>query len=566
MATKDNGFDNADALQKIIEKQQSLTTEHEDWVQRQIATWAALREGDADRLKTIVGWERGRDYIIDPLPAKISDSFADLLFGEDPTFTAAETELAEQKKSDDAKEREVEADVGSESNQADQELGAGEENDEEDSGDEEAGNDQERLEALVEANELPSELRHAETVCSSEGEVWWRIYIDEAQSDYPIIEWYSRSDVRPLFRGRRCVAVAFYNQIYSEKVEEEKYSVYRWVGIYADGHCRNLLYHGNDQQLGTRVDLNQRPETQNLRADWNHGFDMLCGRIPNRLGRDRRLGISDYQGVRPLLLALNEAATIAHENARISAKKRAVVPASAVRADGTVDLGGDVLVADDDLDDELSRGRDHSSKFAVLEYSFDAQALITYKDDIVNTILTRVGLDRQFANVGKASGDGQPASGTALKIRLIPTTLTSKGKARPWDDKLPEVLMLAQLVDKQEFGRKWQMAGELPTVERGQPLPEDETEAVNRHSTAVTADIESRRSAIHDMHPEWDDDQIDEEIQTIVSEMKLFMSVAQPPAPLAPEAPGGTIDTGGGDQELPPEEQAPPDDGSGGAA
>lgn len=535
-------IEDADFIQRIIEQQQTVTTAHERWVQDQIALYSALRESDADRMKAMITWPQDRTYVVDPLAPTIAEAFADLLFGEDPTITAAQAEQANSKASPFSQmQPDEDADVGPDEDvppDADQAQ------------DEASNQDQDWLDDLIEANDLPSELRRSEAVCSSEGEVWWRIYVDRGQMPHPILEWMSRSHVRPYFRGRKLLCAAFVSDIHREEIQGEESILYKYVQLQTDGYVRNLLYRGTLTQLGNSVPLDERPETAMLEEEWSHGLGMLAGRIPNKLGSDRRFGISDYRGVKELLLALNEATTIGHENVRLVAKKRMVVPPSALGEDGRFDASEDVLIGDEPLDQELG-GKTTSGKFGVLEYSFDANALISYKSDLAGIILTRVGIAQQFVNANSRSGtsEGMAQSGTALRLRLIPTTLAAQGKARFWDDALPKILMLMQLVDalpeeQGGFGRSWAMPGEPPAIERSQPLPQDETEQITNHAAAVGAEIESRRSAIADLHPDWSDDQIEEELNQIKSEISIFglpgKGAGAPPAPGAdPTAVGG---------------------------
>lgn len=556
--------EDADALQSIFEQQQSLTTWHEMAVQRSIELWRALREGDVNTLKARAGWDADRNYVPDNLAEKISITFADMMFGEDPIFKSAETvqkEIAHSKRinaeqaqaavsnaatppasgeevvlrpvssSGDSAPGQQTSDLGMEANQ---ERAAGpEEQQQYDLPDETwAGplNDQDRLNNIVEANELPAELWAAEVTCSSEGEVWWRIYVDHGQSDYPIIEWHSRSHVRPLFRGRKLLSAAFVSEIHREQISDQ-WVVWRYVEIQAAGVVRNLLYKGTPTMIGTSRKLTERPEVALLEPEWEHELGMLCGRVYNKLGRDRRVGMSDYHNVVDMLMSLNEAMTIGHENMRLTAKKRIAVPREAIQEDGSFDASEDVLIMDAPLDDQLGANTG-GGRFAVLEYSFDATALIEHKLDLVATILSRVGIVAEFASAGggtRSSGGGGVAalSGTALRMRLIPTTLAAKGKARPWDIVLPRILMLAQQVDalseeRGGFDRSWHLAAEPPSVERGEPLPTDESEETQRHVTAVGGQVESRKTAIAELHKSWDDDQVQEELLQIKEELSTF--------------------------------------------
>lgn len=574
------GVQDADYLQRLFESQQSLTTFHEQAVQNVIELYRALRESDVDVLKARDSWDATRKYVPDPLAEKISETFADMLFGEDPVFKSAETIQLEQEEAAKIKAaawktaQESQAggtatdpdllptDPADTDAELDQDETDGNVQDEEDNADpgenaQVVETDQDRLDMLVDTNELPAELHQAEMVCSSEGEVWWRIYVDDGQSDYPILEWDSRARVRPLFRGRKLVAAAFHQELHRERVEDQ-WIIYRYVEIQAQGYSRNLLYKGDLTSLGSSVPLISLPQTRGLRDDWTHNLGMLCGRVYNKLGRDRRLGRSDFHNVVPLLFSLNEATTVGHENMRLTAKKRVAVPREAITKDGTFDAGEDVIVMDEPLDDTLGASTGNG-KFAVLEYSFDAEALIEHKMDQIATILGRVGIVADMASSGGRSGSmgggGAALSGTALRMRLIPTTLAANGKARPWDANLPQIMVRLQQVDALPIeqggcGHDWNTPNEPPSIERGQPLPSDETEETNRHVSAVGGEIESRRTAIRDQHPDWTEEQVQEELDQIQREFHMFL----PPAGTPPVKPamaatpfGGNAGAGGND-------------------
>lgn len=571
------GVQDADYMQNLFETQQALTTYHERAVQDLIELYRALRESDVETLKARDNWDGSRKYIPDPLAEKISETFADMLFGEDPSFKAAETVQQEAIEAEAIRKAawaasQAPGGVGTDPDQVtsdddDSQPPASLDENEQDSpnpdeqenldpeeNSQEVETDQDRLDMLVDVNELPAELHQAEVICSSEGEVWWRILVDDGQSDYPILEWHSRSQVRPLFRGRKLVACAFHEEIHREKLEDQ-WTVWRYVEIQAQGYVRNLLYKGTMTALGSAQPLNSQPQTAWLRDEWTHNLGMLCGRVYNKLGRDRRLGRSDFHNVVPLLFSLNEATTVGHENMRLTAKKRVAIPREAISEDGTFDASEDVLVMDEPLDDTLGQSTGNG-RFAVLEYSFDAEALIEHKLDQIATILSRVGIVADMASTGGSrsmGGGGAAISGTALRMRLIPTTLAANGKARPWDANLPQVMVRMQQVDALPLeqggcGHAWNQPNEPPSIERGQPLPSDETEETNRHVSAVGGEIESRRTAIRDTHKDWTEEQVQEEIDQILREFHQFGAASSPTKPQKGSPFGGNAGAGGNQQ------------------
>jgi len=458
-----------------------------------VAKWQAFRESDADALKAIAHWRAtdDRTYFPDPMPAKISGAFADLNFGEDPEFTAANEK------------------------------------------------DQDRLTEIVEENRLPSELRLAADTCVAEGEVWWRILVDPEQADVPLIRWHSRGQVLPLIRGRKVLACAFVSTI---AVESNGNTVIRLFEVHGEGTMLNLLFSGTSTSLGQPINLSQRPETADLPEAWNHALPMLAGRVINKIGRRGNLGISDYAGITDYLLALNETATIGQENARLTLKKRVVVPQRFLDRNGDFPAGADIIIATDTDTDPDKPGQG----LAQIEWSFDAQAFIAYKHELEQTVVARVGLVPQLLGIGSAQdGGGQALTGPAIKLRYMPATLAAAGKGRFWDDELPGILCAAQRVDaltpKQDgLGREWAEASTPPTVERSSALPEDETEEATRHQLLVTAELEARQTAIEALHPDWDEKRVLEELTRIRADIGTVPAITPPDSTLDPHLPAAT--------------------------
>lgn len=446
---------------------------------REIALWTAMRENDRDALIQITNWERDRPLHVDPLPERISEAYSDLLYGEEPKFFSEDT------------------------------------------------SDQKNMDELVEETALPAELKRWCDLGVSEGEVWWRCWTDLDSSEHPLVSGHSRMDVIPLFVGHKIVACAFVDNLLNQEIyiEQQMHVVFwRHIEIHTKGYVRNLLYQGSMGGLGKAEPLSSLPETAHLDEDWEHGLPvMLAGRIVNKMGRDFRLGVSQYQGVRDLLMDLNEARTIMAENARLVLKARMVVPANALDADGNFDASDDVVVAES-LDEELAGSK--SGPYAVLEYNFQSAALIEHKNELTLDILARVGLAEQFGQQSRGGG-GQAFTGTALRTKLVPTVQSGQGKAREYDRKVPHVLKALALLDnlspeKGGCGTSWTNAAGPHVQQRANLLPEDPNEKVQRHVMAVQGEVESIQTAVSDLHDEdWSEEEIELEVTRIRGDRML---------------------------------------------
>jgi hypothetical protein len=471
----------------------------------EVARRAAFREGDEAALKVAHRWPDDRDYVVDPIGDRIVTAKADLIFGEDPRFKAK------------------------------------------------SESDQGNIDRIVEIGDLPSELHYAEQVRASEGEVWWRLEAgDPAMLPCPYPTFHSREVVIPLYVGPALIAAAFVSEFEdpNESARNARRKVWRHLEIRSAGRIENRLYLGTRDTLGEAKNLDDFDETKELDTVWDHGLPgPLCGRVIYRRGREQHLGRSVYEGTERIMLALNEAMTIGVENARLVAKQRVVLPAKALSTrdpqlpedsidDGEggripvsraiFDAGEDVLIAGDSLDSTLGKEA-AGDVFKILEYTFDAKALIEWQDKLVKTLASRCGLTVQFLGEGAAAGEGTAETGTALRVKLLPATSSARGSGRSWDDALPQMMMAAQLLDSRSladggWSRGWSEPGGLPSIELSDPLPRDETEEVSRHVAAVGGPVESIETAVSDLHPDWSDDQITEEVDRIRSDIQTANS------------------------------------------
>lgn len=347
-------------------------------------------------------------------------------------------------------------------------------------------------------------------------------------ADVPLVEWVSRTSVTPLYRGNRLLACAFVTC-----VAETDDTYYRLAEIHADGIVVNVLYIGTVDKLGRRVELTALPLTESLLPEWLTGLPMLAGVVKNGFNIRGNLGFSEYDRIESLLLELNEARTIGSENARLTAKKRLFANSSILATDSSggnaFPVGEDIILTDSG-GGPIGGGSDKPPVTAV-EYSFDALPLIAHTQEVERTILSRVGLVPQFIGTDV---QGQADSGTALRLRFLPTVNAARAKSREWESKLPLIMMLAMLVDQMPlemggFGREYLTAGLRPSVKLGSVLPTDDAEQVRNTSLAVSSEIMSRETAISEQHPEWDKAAVLEEIDRIQTDLS-GAPVVLPPA------------------------------------
>lgn len=395
---------------------------------------------------------------------------------------------------------------------------------------------QDRIDDIVAENKLPAGLHRAERICSSEGEVWWKVHVNAEVAPVALIEWLSRLDVVPLFYGDRLLACAYVTERKRATMpggdQHETYEqVWRHAEVHTHGRVVHKLYLGTNTQLGNEVPLTALEMTAELPEEWAHGLDMLAGRIVNDLDDTLALGESDYDQVFDELLALNEAMTIATENARLTGQDRIFAAGRFTRSDGSFDSSLQVFQVE--TEGGTLGESDSRPPIVAVEKHYDAVPLWMHISKLVGTILTRVGLVPQF--IGEQV-DGQAESGTAIRLRFLPTVNAATGKAREWDGTLPHILDLLLRVgaiptEQGGLGQGSYEPQEPPTVERGDVLPVDEAEDVTTHATAVQGEIESRETAVKALHPDWSQDEVDAELRRIREDIGLATPELPPPPP-----------------------------------
>lgn len=458
----------ADYAQQLLKRLRSA----EEWPLKsekrchdEIALWRALREGDRKHLAEYVGWDPNRPYLLDPLAERIPETWADLLFGDDPTIEAAED------------------------------------------------SDQTLLDDIVEENDLPSALQEAEETCAAEGEVWWRVFKDATTLDVPTIEWHSRLDVIPHYVGRKLVAAAIVSEVGRESNDVTGNDVvWRYVAIHVEGVMHNHLFKGEDRRLGEEHPLSAHPAVADLQEVWSHSLaSMLCGRVVNkRAPRNRSRSV--YHGIRDFLLGLNENLAIGQENVRLTGKKRAIVTPDMLDEKGDFPSDTDIFIRHGtDVDPEKP-----TEGLVQIEWQFEAGALIQWNEHLEERAITRARIAPQL--IGQNTEGA--LTGPALRARLLDTLLARMGKGRFWDDELPKCLVAAQMVDDLDrsqggFGRGWSKPAERPSHERGDALPVDQGDEVERLASELSAEILSTQTAIEERHPDWSPDRVREEMDRI---------------------------------------------------
>lgn len=502
-------------------------------------SWAAWWSGDLNRLKqhapaTAPGgyWARratkpGSREIHVPLAADLARTSAELVAGDTPAMNWGDT-----KKDETSKAVQTEWD------------------------------------ALAQNIGWASSLLEAAEVAAATGGVYLRPAWDDQLAEHPLLTIVRADEALPEFRFGILRSVTFVQELPApdDWVQLEKAEVWRWLEHHEPGQIRHELWLGNAASVGALRPLADHPATANLLSVINttsvRPKGILAEYIPNDLPQplDRLpLGRSDFQGVESLLDALDEVfdswmRDIQLGKARILASKEAMNPVSQAASEGGRGLfkrrGNTTAAKAFDTDAEVFEwmdipGEDSSGKpMPFTQVQFD----IRYEEHeksalaLIEQIVSRAGYSPQTFGLNV---DGQ-LSGTAMRRRDHRSHKTKDRKrryARPALERCAETLML---INAAKFRKP--KPTDRPTLEWRETDQADPLENAQVIELLTRARRLSLEVGVAMAHPEWDGDQVEEEVKRLQAEQKAEAAAS----PMSGFEPGPF-----GDGNKPPADKPP---------
>lgn len=493
--------------------------EHCQQINSKVATWHAWYAGDAEQLAAAYGgdqtgpgaefwasetggFRRGVQRVVDgvrrwfwgqrnttgqprqrlhvPLAGDIASASADLLFSEPPTITAAP-------------------------------LAGGEDPDQ---------TTQDRLDTLMDDGTHATLLESAE-LAAAHGGVYLRILWDTSLRDRPWLSAVHVDSAVPEWRHGKLTAVTFWRE-----VKQQGRLRWRHLERHEPGRILHGLYQGEVDELGHPVPLTEVPELAGLALAVNAKQAIPTGHkgltaayVPNMRPNHWRgipqaapLGRSDYSGVEPMLDALDLTWSSWMRDVDLG-KARLVVPQA------YMDNHGPGKGATVELDRELyepvpTMDSGESGKLTIEQIQFPIRV-----DDHSRTI------DHLKAQIVGSAGysaqtfglaDQVAATATEVNARDRRSLITRDRKIRYWRPALAEILEALLAVDQLVFASGVTVA--RPHIEFAPAVqvdPEAQARTIQALDDAAAISTEQK---VRQLHPDWTDPEVDEEIARIVAE------------------------------------------------
>lgn len=431
---------------------------------------------------TVARWFWGRppdpeqlpDRLHVPLASDISATNADLLFGEAPTLVV--DEQVEDKPT------------------------------------------QNRLDWLMTEGGMHAALLEAAEIASAYGGVFLRASWDTAVADHPLVDAIAPDCAAPEWRSGRLVAVTLWKVL----EDRDDNTVIRHLERHEPGIVYHGLYEGSRDSLGRKLPLADNPATAGFKVGPNGGIPTGARRLavvyvpnmrPHRIIRGTPLGRSDYSGIEHIFDSIDETWS------------------SLIR---DIDLGkGRLIVPDSFLD---THGRGQGASFSMERRAFTPvkglQGAGDKFTDMIEQVQFTIRVDEHLAAAAALTEQAVRGAGFSAqtfgesKDLAVTATEVQHRERRSYSTRqrktkyvTPELAGFAETVlemDRAQF--KTDVVPQRPTVDWPdgvQDAPESVARTVQLLDAARAASTEMK---VRIVHPDWDDDQVADEVRRLKDE------------------------------------------------
>lgn len=394
---------------------------------------------------------------------------------------------------------------------------------------------QERLNELTDDG-LHATLLEGAQRCAALGGVYLAVVWDrDVVADRPWLTAIHPDSAVGEFSYGRLTAVTYWRVISSSKARRVRH-----LERHEPGRILHAVYDGTEDHLGTPVPLTDYPETKGIAQYVNAdqaietGYPGLTSEyVPNMLPSPFEgtygvnFGASDYDGTETLLDALDMAASSLTRDVDLG-KARIIVPAEYLMKNGpgqgaSADLDREVYEPINTLDE----GKGITFVQAQIRVGEHTAVMDAMKREIVGTA----------GYSGRGFGLDEAASAvTATEVNSLDRrdAITRDHKARYWGPALASILEAMLHIDRKFFPRvAAPVEGEAapepvppgvierPTVEWPDAVSVDPEAQARTLSLLEQARAISTETKVRQLHPDWDDTQVEEEVARILDEQGM---------------------------------------------
>ena len=371
-----------------------------------------------------------------------------------------------------------------------------------------------RIEEFIEAG-LWTPIREGADSGAALGGCYLRVVWDREVADSPWLGHVDADCAVPEFRFDRLRAVTFWHEI-----SHAGDRVVRFLERHEPGKILLGLYEGNASNLGRKIPLTDSPETAALAGSLDEGDTIETGieeltafYVPN-MGPNKvwRLpfGRSDYQGIEGLMDELDETYSSWHRDIRL-AKARLKVPeymlASLGRGQGaTFDTDRELLMPVVSTPDSVH------GNLELFQPAIRWEEHRETASELVQAIIRGAGYS--MATFSPSDDAAGAITATEIKQRKERSLTTRGRKISYWTPALAAAVEVLLKIDVELFNGK--ATAQKPTVEFPDAVSPDPTEVATTIQTLDSAAAMSAVVKVQTLHPDWDEDQVEEEVARLI--------------------------------------------------
>ena len=415
---------------------------------------------------------------------------------------------------------------------------------------------QARLAKLVDDGLLQVLAEGAEEGAALGGHFLQVVWDDQVIPDHPFLAVVAADAAWPEFRWGRLVRVTFWHTVRAEGQQIWRHLELHELDGAGNGVIRHGLYQGTAADLGIRVPLTDDPSTAGLVTDRLVDGDTIptgspglaVVYVPNQRPQRRwrndplgqHLGRSDLDGIEGLMDALDEAYSSWMRDIRLG-KARLLVNSSALD-----DLGpGQGAAFDTDREIFTPLAAPPSSSINSATIAQAEQFKIRHEEHratcvaLLERILSTAGYSP--ATFGLDDGSGTAQTATEVKARQQRSFLTRDRKLRVIRPALSDLLHKLLHVDAAIFGTP--ITPERPQVEFPDGVQESLLSLAQTAQALRAAEAASTETLVALLHPEWDAEQVQDEVNSILKEQAAAMpALPDPTDPTLVDGATGPVD------------------------
>ena len=376
------------------------------------------------------------------------------------------------------------------------------------------GKDKDRLKELFDQTNFITLCSESAEIASAMSGVLLKLDVDTTISQYPICSSVSPKGFIPQFYRGFLVAVQFFSAVLIEHSD-----VYRLVEkrevINGTLVIRCELYKGDASSFGRRMPLDAIPETNGIAAYTEVPVNVLgCVYIPNKrpnlISPGNPMGVSDYHNVLTMMDSLDEVWTSWIRDVRLS-KSRLFVDGSLLDFEKRFSVDQE-LFQEIDLSDAQLQANGNVDPLRMVQFAIRAEEHYKTAETLSKEIISRAGYSPQTFGYDMKT---YTESGAALRVKERKSLMTRQTKERYWNYGLKQFIyqlqVFANLISED-------YTPEVPTLTFADSVVPDISVTAQSIASLRASGTISLYQSVKEIHPEWEDSFVMEEVSRIEKE------------------------------------------------